>query len=42
MSEIQWGQPVFKYSACEPFTKNKKEYNHLKKQGAEDVFIKKN
>ena len=30
------------YSACEPFTKNKKKYKNLKKQGIQNIFTKTN
>ena len=33
MSEIHWEQPVFKYSACEPFTKNKERIQSFKETG---------
>ena len=40
--EINLRQPGFKYSACGPFTKKKKEYKNLKKQEIRDIFIKTN
>ena len=33
-------QAGFTYSACGPFTKNKKKYNNLKKQEIHDISIK--
>ena len=33
-------QPGCTYSACESFTKKKKEYKNLKKQEIHDIFIK--
>ena len=33
ISEIHWGQIVFKYSACEPFTKNKERIQSFKEAG---------
>ena len=38
MSEM----PGFTYNGCVPFTKKKKEYENLKKQGIHDIFIKTN
>ena len=35
-------QAGFTYSACGPFTKNKKKYNNLKKQEIHDISIKMN
>ena len=31
-------QSALTYSACGPFTKNKKEYKKLRKQGIQDIF----
>ena len=48
MPEMHLRQPAsldksgFTYSACGPFTKNKKEYKNLKKQEIHDIFIKTN
>ena len=42
MPEMHLRQPLFTYSACGPFTKNKKEYNNLKKQEIQNIFIKTN
>ena len=48
MPEMHLRQPAsldksgFTYSACGPFTKNKKEYKNLKKQEIHDIFIKMN
>ena len=32
-------EPRLTYSACGPFTKNKKEYKNLMKQGIYDIFV---
>ena len=40
--EMRLRQPGFTYSACEPFTKNKKRIQELKKQEIHDIFIKRN
>ena len=46
MHETYLRQPGFKYSACGPFTKTKKEYKNTKikkkKQEIQDIFIKTN
>ena len=42
MPEMHLRQPGFTYSPCGPFTKKEKEYNNLKKQGIQDIFIKTN
>ena len=42
MPEMHLRQPLFTYSACGPFTKNKKEYKNLKKQEIQNIFIKTN
>ena len=33
MSEMHLRQPIFTYSACEPFTKNKQKIQKLKETG---------
>ena len=35
-------EPRLTYSTCGPFTKNKKEYKNLMKQGIYDIFVQKN
>ena len=40
MPEIHLRQPVFTYSACGPFTKNREKIQ--KKQEIHDTFIKRN
>ena len=43
MPEMRVKQPGFTYSACAPFTKNKKKIKKkLKKQVIQDIFIKTN
>ena len=42
MPEIHLRQPGFTYSACGPFSKNKKESKNLKEQEIQDIFIKTN
>ena len=42
MPEMHLKQPGFTYSACEPFTKNKKEFKNLKKQETQTIFTKMN
>ena len=42
MPEMHLKQLGFTYSACGPFTKKKKEFNNLKKQGIQAIFIKMN
>ena len=42
MPEMYLRQPGFTYSACGPFTNNKKEYKTSKKQVIHDIFIKTN
>ena len=42
MPEMHLRQPVFTYSVCRPFTKNKERIKNLKKQVIQDIFIKKN
>ena len=42
MPEMHLRQSGFKYSACAPFTKTKKEYKNLKKQEIQDISIKTN
>ena len=42
MPEIHLRQPGFTYSACGPFSKNKKEPKNLKEQEIQDIFIKTN
>ena len=42
MSEMHLREPKFNCSACGPCNKNKKEYQKLKKQEIEDIFIKAN
>ena len=42
MPEMHLRQPLFTYSACGPFRKNKKEYKNLKKQEIQNIFIKTN
>ena len=38
MPEMHLKQPGFTYSACEPFTKNKKEFKNLKKQETNYIY----
>ena len=40
MPEIHLKQPGFTYSACGPFTKNKKEFKNLSRQEIQILFIK--
>ena len=40
MPEMHLRQPEFTYSACGPFTKNKKEFKNLKKQEIQNTFTK--
>ena len=40
--EMHLRQPEFTYSACEAFTKTKKEHKNLKKQVIHHVFIRTN
>ena len=40
--EMHLKQPGFTYSACSPFTKNKKEFKNLKKQQIQVIFRKMN
>ena len=40
--EMHLKQPRFTYSACGPFTKNKKVFKSLKKQQIQDIFTRKN
>ena len=42
MSEMHLKQLGLTYSACEPFTKTKKELKNLKKQEMQDIFTKMN
>ena len=42
MPEMHLKQLGFTYSACGPFTKKKKEFKNLKKQGIQAVFINMN
>ena len=42
MSQMHLKQPGFTYTACEPFTKNKKELKNLKKQETQAIFTKMN
>ena len=42
MHELHLRQPGFIYSACVPFTKNKKEERELKEQKIQNIFIKTN
>ena len=39
MSEMHLREPKFNCSACRQCNKNKKEYQKLKKQEIEDIFI---
>ena len=40
MSEMHLKQPGFTYSACDPFTKTKKEFKKLKKQEIQSIFTR--
>ena len=42
MPEMHSKQPGFTYSACEPFTKNEKRIQKLKKQEIQVIFTKMN
>ena len=42
MPEMHLKQPGFTYSACGPFTKNKKKCKNLKKQETRAIFTKMN
>ena len=42
MAEMLLKQPGFTYSACEPFTKTKKEFKNLKKREIQTIFTKRN
>ena len=42
MPEIHLRQPGFSYSACGPFTKNKKRIQKFKQIGDQDIFTKMN
>ena len=42
MPKMHLRQPVFTYSACGPFTKNKKKNRKLDKHEIQDIFIKTN
>ena len=42
MPEMCLKQPEFTYSACGPFTKNKKRIQNLKKQETQAIFTKMN
>ena len=42
MPEMHLRQPGFSYSACGPFTRNKKEFKNLKKQEIQAIFTKMN
>ena len=42
MPEMHLKQPEFTYSACGPFTRTKKEFINLKKQGILTIFTKMN
>ena len=42
MPEMHLKQPGFTYSACGPFTKIKKDFKNLKKQGIQAIVIKMN
>ena len=42
MPEMHLRQPGFSYSACGPFTRNKKEFKNLKKQEIQAMFTKMN
>ena len=40
--EMHFKQPGYTYSACGPFTENKKRIKKLKKQDIQDIFIQMN
>ena len=42
MPEMHLKQPGFTYSACGPFTQNKKEFKNSKKQEIQTIFTKMN
>ena len=42
MPEMHLKQPGYTYSACGPFTKNKKEFKNSKKQEIQAIFTKMN
>ena len=42
MPEAHLRRPGFTYSACVPFTKNKKRIKNLKKQETQRIYIKMN
>ena len=42
MPEMNLRQPQFTYSACRPFTKNKKKSKNLKEQEIQDIFTEMN
>ena len=42
MPQMHLKQTVFTYSARGPFTKNKEEFENLKKQEIQTIFIKMN
>ena len=42
MPEMHLKQPVYNYSACGPFTKNKERIKNLKKQEIQAIFTKMN
>ena len=42
MLKIHLRQPIFTYSACAPFTKNKERIQKFKEQEIHDIFSKMN
>ena len=40
MCEMHLKQPDFTYSACDPFTKKKKEFKNLRKQEIQIIFTR--
>ena len=42
MLKIHLRQPIYTYSACAPFTKNKERIQKFKKQEIHDIFSKMN
>ena len=42
MPKIHLRQPIFTYSACAPFTKNKERIQKFKEQEIHDIFSKMN
>ena len=42
MPKIHLRQPIFTYSPCAPFTKNKERIQKFKKQEIHDIFSKMN